>query len=183
MSATADRVRDTTTTTGTGNITLAGSAPSGFRTFASAFGASATIVPYAIVGGAEWEIGWGELTGSTTLIRTRVLASSNAGALVTFSAGSKDVFATVPAHFATNPYQVTLDFGTSAVYAKQFVITTVPVIAGIKVIMTPSGESDEYEMDGLICAAKATNTDEITAYVRAVPGPVSGNRTFNLFIG
>lgn len=93
----ADRVRDTTTTTGTGDITLAGSAPSGFRTFASAFSV-ADRVYYAIVGASgEWEVGIGVLSASTTLQRTTVLASSNAGAAVNFSAGTKDVFCNIPA--------------------------------------------------------------------------------------
>lgn len=98
MPAYADRVKDTTTTTGTGNITLAGSAPTGFRTFAAAFGASGKMF-YAISssGGSEWEVGYGTLSGSTTLARTIVLASSNSNNLVNFSAGTKDVFCTVPA--------------------------------------------------------------------------------------
>jgi hypothetical protein len=93
-----DRVKDTTTTTGTGSITLAGSAPTGFRTFASALGAAAAKIPYAIVGATgEWEVGFGDLSGSTTLARTFVTASSNSGAAVSFSAGTKDVFITIPA--------------------------------------------------------------------------------------
>jgi hypothetical protein len=97
MPSFADRVKDTSTTTGTGSITLAGSAPTGFRTFAAALGAAASEVPYAIVMGAEWEVGYGTLSTSTTLARTTVLASSNAGAAVSFSAGVKDVFLTAPA--------------------------------------------------------------------------------------
>lgn len=93
----ADRVKDTTTTTGTGSITLAGSAPSGFQTFAAALGSAASNVPYAIVGGTEWEVGFGTLSSSTTLARTKITASSNAGAAVSFSAGTKDVFITIPA--------------------------------------------------------------------------------------
>jgi hypothetical protein len=92
----ADRVKDTTTTTGTGNITLAGSAPTGFRTFASAYTTGTNYIPYCIVGGSEWEVGLGTLSAGTTLQRTRVTASSNAGALVNFSAGTKDVFVTIP---------------------------------------------------------------------------------------
>lgn len=94
----ADRVKDTTTTTGTGSITLAGSAPTGFRTFAAALGAAADRVPYAIVAqsGGDWEVGIGTLSGSTTLARTRVLKSSNSDAAVNFSAGTKDVFVTIP---------------------------------------------------------------------------------------
>lgn len=92
-----DRVKDTATTTGTGNFTLAGAAPTGYRTFASAFGSAATDVSYAIVlqNGSEWEVGYGTLSSSTTLARTTVMASSNSGSEVNFSAGTKDVFCTV----------------------------------------------------------------------------------------
>jgi hypothetical protein len=91
-----DRVKDTTTTTGTGTITLSGTPPTGFQAF-SAIGDGNTC-PYAIVGGSEWETGIGTYTASgTTLARTTVLASSNAGAAVNFSAGTKDVFVTMPA--------------------------------------------------------------------------------------
>jgi hypothetical protein len=91
-----DRVKDTTTTTGTGNITLAGSAPTGFQTFNSAFSTNVEFM-YAIAGGAEWELGIGILSASTTLVRALVLSSSNAGSLVNFSAGTKDVFGPMPA--------------------------------------------------------------------------------------
>lgn len=96
MAAFADRVKDTTTTTGTGNITLAGSAPTGYQTFATALGSAASNVPYAIVGTSEWEVGFGTLSSSTTLARTRVTASSNSGSAVNFSSGTKDVFITIP---------------------------------------------------------------------------------------
>lgn len=90
----ADRVRETTTTTGTGTLTLAGAA-TGFRSFDDVM-ANGDECYYAISGGAEWEVGRG--THNTgTLSRDLVLASSNAGALVTFSAGTKDVVMTVPA--------------------------------------------------------------------------------------
>jgi len=92
----ADRVRDTSATTGTGTITVTGTAPTGFRAFASVMATSDTCW-YAIVGGAEWEIGLGTLTGSLTLARTIVYSSSNANALVSFSAGTKDVYITAPA--------------------------------------------------------------------------------------
>lgn len=91
---TSDRVKDTTTTTGTGSITLSGTAPSGYRTFAAAMATSDTCY-YAIVGGSEWEVGLGTLTAATTLARTTVYKSSNADAAVTFSAGTKDVFITL----------------------------------------------------------------------------------------
>ena len=92
----ADRVKDTTTTTGTGSVTLSGTAPTGYQAFASVM-ATGDNCYYAIAGGAEWEVGYGTLTASTTLARSRIIASSNSGAAVTFSAGTKDVFMTIPA--------------------------------------------------------------------------------------
>lgn len=94
----ADRVRDTTTTTGTGAVTLAGAPPSGFLAFASRLAVNDTTF-YAIQhqSANEWEVGLGTLSATTTLARTTVIASSNADALVSFSAGTKDVFITSPA--------------------------------------------------------------------------------------
>jgi hypothetical protein len=94
----ADRVKETTTTTGTGNVTLAG-AVAGFRTFAAMLANDDTCF-YCIAGqsGSEWEVGLGTFVSATpALARTTVLQSSNAGAAVNFSAGTKDVFITVPA--------------------------------------------------------------------------------------
>jgi hypothetical protein len=97
----ADRVKETTTTTGTGTVTLAGAA-TGFQSFAAVGNGNTTY--YTIVGqtGSEWEVGIGTYTSSgTTLSRDTVLASSNSGSLVNFSAGTKDVFVTYPANKAT----------------------------------------------------------------------------------
>jgi hypothetical protein len=91
----ADRVQETTTTTGTGTVTLAG-AVSGYQTFAAVGNGNSTY--YTIAGGAEWEVGIGTYTSSgTTLSRTTVISSSNSGSLVNFSAGTKNVFVTYPA--------------------------------------------------------------------------------------
>ena len=91
----ADRVQETTTTTGTGTVTLAG-AVTGYQTFAAVGDGNSTY--YTIAGGTEWEVGIGTYTSSgTTLSRTTVISSSNSGSLVTFSAGSKNVFVTYPA--------------------------------------------------------------------------------------
>lgn len=93
----ADRVKDTTTTTGTGTITLSGTAPIGYVSFGTAIGNGNTTY-YTITAGSEWEVGIGTYTAAGTLLaRTTVLASSNAGSLVNFSAGTKDVFVTYPA--------------------------------------------------------------------------------------
>lgn len=94
----ADRVQETTTTTGTGTVTLAGAA-TGFQSFAAVGDGNSTY--YTITGGTDWEVGIGTYTSSgTTLSRTSVLSSSNSGSLVNFSAGTKNVFVTYPASLA-----------------------------------------------------------------------------------
>jgi hypothetical protein len=105
----ADRVKETTTSTGTGTITLAGAA-TGYQSFAAIGNANTTY--YAIVGATtEWEVGIGTYTSSgTTLSRDTVLASSNSGSLVSFSAGTKDVFCDYPAKYAVVSSN---NFGTS----------------------------------------------------------------------
>jgi hypothetical protein len=97
----ADRVRETTTTTSTGAVTLGG-AYTGFQTFSAAIGnANNTYYTIANIATGEWEVGIGTYTLSTnTLSRDTVLSSSNAGSLVVFTAGTKDVFVTQPAERA-----------------------------------------------------------------------------------
>ena len=90
----ADRVQETTTTTGTGTITLAG-AVSGFQSFATIGNANTTY--YCVTSGADWEIGIGTYTSAgTTLARTTILASSAAGAAISL-AGTSNVFCVYPA--------------------------------------------------------------------------------------
>lgn len=98
MPAVADRVKETTTTTGTGTLTLGG-AVSNYQAFGTAFGAASTPVYYEVDDGAgNWEVGLGTYTLSgTTLSRSTVLASSNSGSLVSFSAGTKNVACVFPA--------------------------------------------------------------------------------------
>lgn len=100
---TADRVRDTSTTTSTGNITVSGTAPTGFRTFSAVLSVDDTFY-YAIQHQSlnEWEVGIGTYSSSNVFARTTVLSSSNAGNLVNFSAGTKDVFITLPAGRVVN---------------------------------------------------------------------------------
>lgn len=98
----ADHVKETSTTTGTGALTLAG-AMTGYQTFAAKCSVGDTVY-YGIqaVDGAgaptgEWECGLGTYSGANTLTRTTVTSSSNSGAAVSFSAGTKQVFITMPA--------------------------------------------------------------------------------------
>lgn len=92
----ADRVKETTTTTGTGTITLAG-ASTGYQSFSVVGNGNTTYYTISGQTGSEWEVGIGTYTSSgTTLARTTVLASSNSGNLVNFSAGTKDVYVVYP---------------------------------------------------------------------------------------
>ena len=93
-----DRVKETTTTTGTGTLTLGG-AVTGFETFGSGIGNSNTTY-YAVTlpGSAEFEVGLGTLNSdSSTIARTTIISSSNSDSAVNFSAGTKTIFCTIPA--------------------------------------------------------------------------------------
>ena len=94
-----DRVKETSTTTGTGTLNLSG-AVSGFETFVAGV-ADGNTTYYAIVNrdADEWEVGLGTVTDASTdtLARTTVITSSNSDSAVDFAAGTKDVFCTLPA--------------------------------------------------------------------------------------
>tara|TARA_A100001391_G_scaffold15662_2_gene8855 strand:- start:3787 stop:5175 length:1389 start_codon:yes stop_codon:yes gene_type:complete len=90
----ADRVKETSSTTGTGNFTLAG-ATTGFRRFNDGVG-SANTCYYVITDNTDYEIGLGTLSNSATLARTTVITSSNSNSAVDWGAGTKDVFTTYP---------------------------------------------------------------------------------------
>lgn len=144
---TADRVRETSTTTGTGVITVAG-AVVGFRTFASVLATNDTcyyaIASYSL---SEWEVGIGTYSALNTITRTTVIASSNAGAAVNFSAGVKDVFLTSPAsrflqadtagsygNFTAGTITASLSGNattvTNGVYTSRTISTTSPISGG-----------------------------------------------------
>ena len=99
----ADRVKDSTTTTGTGTITLSGTAPTGFQNFSVIGNANTTYYCIAGQGTAEWEVGVGTYaTSGTTLARTIVLSNSSATqpSALSFSAGTKDVLVTYPSEYS-----------------------------------------------------------------------------------
>jgi hypothetical protein len=94
-----DRVLETASLSGTASVSLGG-AKTGFRTFSSSFSSGDTTY-YCIEsadGAGEWEVGLGTLTSGSpwTLARTTVYASSNGGTAVNFTAGTKNVFCTIP---------------------------------------------------------------------------------------
>jgi hypothetical protein len=100
----ADRVKETTTTAGTGTITLDG-ATTGFQSFAVIGNSNTTFYTIAAQVGNQWEVGIGTYTSSgTTLARTTVLSNSSGTqpSALDFSAGTKDVFVTYPAGKSVN---------------------------------------------------------------------------------
>jgi len=102
-----DRVFETSTTTGTGNFTLAGAA-TGYISFNTAFGVGKMFwyVIIAVDGSGnptgDWEAGRGYLSGSTTLVRALVDRSTNSDAAVSFAAGTKNVLCVDSGHFLQN---------------------------------------------------------------------------------
>ena len=101
----ADNVLDTSTTTGTGNVTVSGSPPSGFITFSSIPSiANSDTFYYKIAdqSGPNWEVGLATWNGSNVIARTTVFASSNGGSLVNFTSGSLNVWLDAPAYFFSN---------------------------------------------------------------------------------
>src|SRR6056300_1097666 len=90
-----DRVKETSTTTGTGTLTLAG-AVSGFETFSSAIGNTNTTYYSIVNSNGEFEVGLGTVSAGA-LSRDTIISSSNSDAAVNFSAGTKNVFCTLPA--------------------------------------------------------------------------------------
>ncbi len=98
----ADRVQDTTSSTGTGPLVLDNAPPLGFRAFATAFPTGARVAYCIVNTNGEWETGKGQFNGSTGLTREEVRASSNSNNLVAFTSGSKQVFVTASAEILEN---------------------------------------------------------------------------------
>ena len=107
-----DRVKETSTTTGTGTLNLAG-AETGYESFVSGIGTGNTTY-YAIElnSANEFEVGIGTVTDATpdTLSRDTVISSSNSDSKVNFSAGTKNVFCTLPAKRAMSPSMTATDY-------------------------------------------------------------------------
>ena len=160
-----NRVRETTTTTGTGAVTLGGAAD-GFQTFAAGIGNSnTTYYAISINSESEWEVGLGTLNGdSSTLTRTTVLESSNSDAAVDFAAGSKEVFCTLPSEKA-----VYLDASGAAVGAMSNVVEdTTPQLGGD---LDVNGNAIVSASDGDI-AINANGTGMVTMTANSVTGDV-----------
>ena len=176
-----DRVKETTTTTGTGTVTLAGAA-AGFQSFAAVGDGNQTF--YAIVDSASgaWEVGVGTYTSSgTTLSRTTVVSSSNAGSLVNFGAGSKDVFVTYPSSRsvyldAAGSAVTTLDIGTLG--ASTANITTANITSGT-VSTTPTNGNDLVNKTYVDTVAAASLHYHEPVFVESPDSTGNLNATYN----
>lgn len=194
-----DRVQETTTTTGTGTLTLNG-AVTGFQTFSSAIGNSNTTYYAISSSSSEFEVGIGTV-GAGTLARTTILASSNAGSVVNLSAGTKNVFCTQPAgkslYLDASGNAIALGTVASATLTNA---TGLPISTGVSglgtnvatFLGTPSSANlagavtDETGSGALVFGTSPTvNNPTVTNYVETVVaiGTVGATHTIDLTNG
>ncbi|MBT8231046.1 MAG: hypothetical protein KJN84_00360 [Bacteroidia bacterium] len=143
-----DRVKETSATTGTGTLDLAG-AVQDFEGFVAGIGNSNTTY-YAIVntGTGEFEVGLGTVTDAATdtLSRDTIISSSNSDAAVNFSAGTKDVFCTLPAskavvEDASNNVTLASDLTVGALFK-------MPTNTANKILVADGSSFEEVDMSG-----------------------------------
>jgi hypothetical protein len=163
----ADRVKETTTTTGTGTVTLLG-ASAGYQSFSAVGNANTTYYTIAGQTTSEWEVGIGTYTSSgTTLSRTTVLSSSNGGSLVTFSSGTKDVFVTYPS--------------SRSIYADGAVLTAtnssvLPASSGGTGLSSPGTSGNVLTSNGTVW----TSSTPSSAYARTTFTATAGQTVFTV---
>lgn len=164
----ADRVQETTTTTGTGTVVLGG-AVIGFQSFAVIGNGNQTYYTIADQSGSNWEVGIGTYyLANVSLARTTILASSNANAAVSFTSGPKSVFVTYPAE--------------KAIYSDPSNVTTITNFASSNVLIT-GGTINNVSLGNVTYAGLGTmstqnaNAVTITGGTIAGTGITSGNVT------
>jgi hypothetical protein len=176
-----DRVKETTTTAGTGTVTLAG-AVSGFQGFSAIGNGNSTYYVIADPATGDWEVGIGTYTSSgTTLSRTTVLSSSNAGSLVPFAANVKDVFVSYPSSRSVyldsaGSAVTTLDIGTLGTSTAN--ITTANITAGT-ITTPPTNNTDIVNKQYADAIATGIHFHEAVAYATtaALPAATYNNGT------
>jgi len=177
----ADRVRESSATTGTGTITLTG-ATFGYQSFSVVGDGNATYYTIYDPTSGDWEVGIGTYTASgTTLSRDTVLASSNANTLVTFGVGTKDVFVTYPSERSVyrdtaNTYTVQQAF--DALTANTAGIGTATLTAGT-VATTPTSGTDIANKTYVDTIAAAGIHYHDPVYVESPDSAGSLNATYN----
>ena len=169
-----DRVKETTTTTGTGTISLGG-AVTGFETFGTGIGNSNTTY-YAVTlpGTAEVEVGLGTLNSdSSTIARTTIISSSNSDSAVNFSAGTKTIFCTIPASKSVLLSDVgasTMNLSSADTHAGRYGSSSSPININVTVESKSAhpyqgdGSGNAYYLNGIESPALTLHgTDGVTA--------------------
>jgi hypothetical protein len=158
----ADRVSDTTTVTGTGNVTVSGVAPTGYQTLSAVLSVGDTFY-YCISDQTtgKWETGTGTYVSANVFARTTVLSSSNSGSLVAFTDGTKTVFVTFPAAqmLQTTPGTV----GASAINVVATGSTTARTLAARFADVT-----NVLDWGASPSASASANTTAITAAINSI---------------
>lgn len=165
----ADRVKETSTTTGTGAYSLAG-AVTGFQTFVAGIGDGNTCY-YSATDGTDWEVGLGTVTNGSpdTLARTEILASSNTGSTVDWGAGTRTIFCTLPASIALMAIgfdQTWQDVSGSRSAGTSYQNTTgKPIMVGIR-LSNVGGRDMQVSPDNStwIDVGTAGNSEAVNAY-------------------
>ncbi len=169
-----DRVKETTTTTGTGTISLGG-AVTGFETFGTGIGNSNTTY-YAVTlpGTAEFEVGLGTLNSdSSTIARTTIISSSNSDSAVDFSAGTKTIFCTIPASKSVLLSDVgasTMNLSSADTHTGRYGSSSSPININVTVASKSAhpyqgdGSGNAYYLNGIESPALTLHgTDGVTA--------------------
>jgi hypothetical protein len=197
----ADRVKQITTTTGTGALTL-GASVTGFQVF-SAVCSNGDTFHYAVVHltNGSWETGLGTYNSGGGTISRSVLTSSNSNQLIDFASGNKEIFITPVASNivlknntgAITPgvvKTVTVDFGNVPVNSYTFNVSDSAATTSSLITIVPSPSTansayggDELEMDNFAVSAYCTTNGTITIQAIPRPSPVWGKRNFNYIVG
>ena len=169
-----DRVKETTTTTGTGTISLGG-AVTGFETFGTGIGNSnSTYYAVTLPGTAEFEVGLGTLNSdSSTIARTTIISSSNSDSAVDFSAGTKTIFCTIPASKSVLLSDVgasTMNLSSADTHTGRYGSSSSPININVTVASKSAhpyqgdGSGNAYYLNGIESPALTLHgTDGVTA--------------------
>lgn len=196
----ADRVKQKTTTAGTGTVAL-GASVTGFQTFSSVCNTGDTF-HYAMVHltDGNWETGLGTINTSTGAVVRTPLTSSNNNTWVNFATGDKEIFLTPVSSnliYKTDAgalggnviKNVTVDFGSTATYSTTFTFSDSGAFTSSRFVLNASPSTtggalggDELEMDNLSISAYCLVNGTVTMEVVAAPGPVQGKRNINYII-